>query len=143
MHRLRAAVVTAAVSAVAVLGGAVTPAQAQDVTVKFGVSAGYWAPTGAICPVSVAPGADGVAVLNAALAKGCITSYDTVSFGGKPFLSCLDGVCQQADGLVTFWAMFDSSPVPAEYGLAEFRADEGDELVFAYTNFAVLTPFYL
>lgn len=143
MRRFRAVAITAAVAMAVITGSGVTPAHASNVNVKFGVSAGYWAPTGAACTVSVPAGANGLAVLDAAVADGCILSYDTQSFGGQPYVSCINEICQIADGLVSFWAMFENSPIPAEYGAGDFRADEGDELVFAYTNFAVLMPFYL
>ena len=138
MRRFRAVAASCAVAALATLGPGAAPVEASTVNVKFGVSAGYWAPTAAACTVQVPSGADGVAVLGAAVAKGCIVSYQVTSTAYGPYLKCVNEICDVADGLVTFWAVFDSSPFPAPYGVGGFRADEGDELTVAYTNWVIL-----
>lgn len=110
------------------------PAHASDVVVTFGVSAGTYAPTGAACPLTVPLGANGIAVLNAAVANGCITSYQAQSFDFGTFVSCIDEVCGQtvAGTAGTYWNMYENG-VSTFYGVDGFSADNGDELSFAYT----------
>lgn len=128
-------------SAALLLAGffSLSPAQAvPPVTVNFGISAGAYAPTGVACPVSVAAGANGLAVLDAAVAKGCIRSYkaETYSFGA--FVSCINEVCgaPPAALYLTYWEMSENGKCTEDYGVSGFRADDGDELTFAYTTWA-------
>lgn len=126
-----------ALAAVTTMAALVTPAHASSVTVKFGLSAGTYAPTGAACALNVAAGADGVAVLDAAVAAHCLVSYDTVTFPGfGTFVTCLDEVCGEAlTGTVgTYWNMYENS-ASTSYGVDLFTADDGDELVFAYQDY--------
>ena len=115
------------------------PAHANDVTVTFGVSAGTYVPTSAACPLTVAAGANGVDVLEAAVAKGCITSYQTVAFEFGTFVSCIDDVCGQTVAAPpvasagTYWNMYENG-VSTWYGVDGFSAEDGDELAFAYTG---------
>lgn len=123
--------------AAAVASGAM-PAQAANVTVEFGLAAGTHAPTGALCPVSVPAGADGVAVLDAAVEEGCIVSYDTVTdptFGA--YVTCIDEVCQApAEAMtITYWKLFIDGAA-ATQGVSFYEAGAGDELVFSYTTWA-------
>lgn len=120
--------------ALAAAAATATPAQAANVTVTFGVSAGAYAPTGAACPLSVAPGSDGLAILAAAVASGCLLSYDTVTYPGfGTFVTCLDEVCgdSTAGSVGTYWNMYDNG-ASAPYGVDGFSAGDGDDLTFAY-----------
>lgn len=125
----------AAFAALAMLSA--VPAQAANVTVNFGVSAGTHAPAAA-CALSVPAGSDGEVVLSAAKAKGCIVSYRVQrhpSFGA--FVSCINEVCgEPATGFsLTYWRFFvDGAPAP--YGVSDYSARNGGEVVFAYTTWA-------
>lgn len=122
---------------IAVSLGAV-PAHAAPVTVDFGLAAGAYAPTGAACQVSVPSGANGVVVLDAAVAKGCILSYDTTTFAGfGTFVRCVDEVCgEEASGFfLTYWKLYVNGR-PATAGVDAFRATAGSSLVLSYTTWA-------
>lgn len=124
-----------------VLAASSTPAHAAGVTVSLALSAGTYAPTGAACTVSVPAGADGIAVLDAAVAKACIVSYDTVTFSGfGTFVQCIDEVCGNAGtGTVgTYWNMYENG-VSTAYGVDGFSADNGDELGFSYRAFCFVS----
>ncbi|HVL89112.1 MAG TPA: hypothetical protein VM841_02635 [Actinomycetota bacterium] len=121
---------------VVALGGAV-PAHAANVTVKVRIAAGGHA--GAIkdcAAVSVPAGANGLTVLGAAVAQGCIKSFQTAS--GGAYVTCIDpgqaSLCEVAGGLVTFWAVYDNGRASTT-GISGFAASQGRELAFAYTNF--------
>ena len=95
------------------------------------------------CSVSVALGADGIAILNAAKASGCISSYEVKSFSGLGhFVSCVDGVCQttnlgspdSADGLAAYWR-YTKNGAFADVGIDGFNAKSGDTLGLSYSNF--------
>lgn len=123
--------------AAAVAAAVATPAHAANVTVSLALSAGRHAPTGAACTLSVPAGADGVAVLDAAVAQGCLLSYDTVTYPGfGTFVTCLNEVCGHAGtGTVgTYWNMYENG-ASTWYGVDGFVADAGDELGFAYQAF--------
>ena len=117
---------------------AAVPAQAANVTVGFGLSAGAYAPTGAACQLSVPSGSDGEVVLAAAKAQGCIASYKVErhpTFGA--FLTCVNEVCgETATGFfLTYWKFYENGR-PAPYGISAFQARQGSELVFAYATWA-------
>lgn len=126
---LRSVVLVAVV--VAALGA--PSAQAANVTVRLGVSAGTYAPTGELCALSIPADANGVAVLDAAVAAGCITSYETTTSSFGTYLSCLNDVCgDTTSGLyLTYWSMYENGAY-TDYGVDGFRAADGDELTFAY-----------
>ncbi|HVE91794.1 MAG TPA: hypothetical protein VNE62_05800 [Actinomycetota bacterium] len=90
----------------------------------------------AVCAVSVADGADGVAVLDAAVDSGCLDSYRLSAFPGLGnFVDCVDSVCGGGDPLGAgcwYWAMHENG-LPSEQGVDFFRASQGDVLSFAYT----------
>ena len=118
-----------------------TPAHAADVSVQFGLSAGTYAPTGVACTLSVPAGADGIAVLDAAVANLCIVSYHTVTFPGfGTFVDCINEVCGNAGtgSVGTYWNMYENGGSTA-YGVDGFVANSGDELVFAYQVFCFAT----
>lgn len=132
------------VLAAALAVAAATPAQAANVTVTLSLSAARYAPTGAACTLSVPAGANGVTVLNAAVAKGCLVSYDTVTYPGfGTFVTCLDEVCGNATAgsVGTYWNMYDNG-VSTGYGVDGFTAANGDDLGFAYKVycFAAVCP---
>lgn len=105
--------------------------------VTLRVSLGDRSVAKAVCSVAVAEGADGVAVLDAAVAGGCIKSYKIEDFGWGDYLACVDGVCEQPG---TYWAMYENR-VYTSYGIREFYADPGDELWFNYEQYITcLTP---
>lgn len=118
----------------AVVAGA-SPAAAANVTVTLRLSAGAYAAAFETCNVSVVAGGNGRAVLSAAVASGCIDSYQT-SFGGA-YLTCVDPgaaeLCELGSGLVTFWAVYEDGVMSD--GIAAFRAAAGKELGLSYTNF--------
>ena len=122
-------------AAAALAAVAAVPAQAtHTATVSLALSAGRHAPTGAACTVTVPTGANGIAVLDAAVAKACIVSYDTVTYPGfGTFLTCLNEVCgTAATGTTgTYWNMYENGASTA-YGVDGFTAATGDELGFAY-----------
>ncbi len=116
------------------------PAQATSSTVVFSAAFGPSVAThtadspAAACEVTVAGGADGAAVLDAAMASGCIDSYTVNSFDFGTFLHCIDGVCGDADPLGAgcwYWAMHLNG-MPTEYGLDGYRAADGDVLSFVF-----------
>jgi hypothetical protein len=129
--RLLTAALVAATAATA------APAHAEGVNVKLGLSAGTWAPTGAACNVFVEAGADGSAVLDAAVAAHCIVSYRATGTSFGTYVECIDEVCAEpvTAGTGTYWAMYENGGQTG-YGVDGFSADEGDDLTFAYTGYA-------
>jgi hypothetical protein len=115
------------------------PAHADaNVTVSLALSAGTYVPTGAACALSVPAGADGIAVLDAAVAAHCITSYDTQTFVGiGTYVSCIDSVCARTltGNAGTYWEMTENGAATA-YGVDGFTAGAGDVLGFDYTGYA-------
>ena len=112
-------------------------ASAASVDVKLHVSMGNRAAAKATCLVSVSAGADGVSVLQAAVATGCISSYKLENFGFGDYVSCIDGICEQVG---TYWAMYENRAYTS-YGIRGFRSDHGDELWFNYEQYVTcLTP---
>lgn len=89
------------------------------------------------CWVTVAEGADGVAILDAAKTAGCIRSYKLENFGWGDFVSCIDEVCGQVG---TYWSMYENGAYTS-YGVREFHSNAGDVLAFDYDEWATcLTP---
>ena len=121
---------------------AAAPARAATVTVDLQLSALTLNQAGAhtICPVQVAAGANGLAVLDAAKAAGCIVSY-TTAFGGA-FVDCINEVCSQylaasvagARTAGTYWAMYLNGGYTT-FGVADYTASNGDALLFDYEHF--------
>lgn len=126
--KLRLLAATAAAVATTAL-----PAHAASVTVHLALSAGTYAPTGAACTLSVPAGADGVAVLDAAVAAHCIVSYVAVPSSFGTYVACIDEVCGTAvtSGTGGYWNMYENG-VSTGYGVDGFAAANGDELGFAY-----------
>lgn len=115
---------------------ALSPASAAStVSVSFTKSVGAAGVAAQPCAVKVAPGANGIAVLDAAVTKGCIDSYKVERYSFGAFISCIDDVCgapAEALGL-TYWAMSENGKT-TDYGVEDFRAAAGDTLDFAYTT---------
>lgn len=133
MHRFRVSLAAAALAGAGLFGLSAAPAEASTVTVKLGITAGAYAPTGAACTLEVSPGANGMSVLGAAVAKGCIVSYQTTTYAGYgTFVRCVNEVCQVNEA-TTFWMMSENG-VATSYGVDGFSAQDGDELTFTYTS---------
>jgi hypothetical protein len=125
----------------------VMPAHAETVTVGFGF--GTIASTAAACQLSVPTGANGFAVLDAAVAKGCITSYKTTGrwngYEGYAVVRCINEVCEQirnvwgpCDTSVHFDVLWYHAAYNADLtqdwgpGLEDFRASNGKSLAVYY-----------
>jgi len=123
-----------AASVLAVVGVSL-PASASSVTVKLAISVEHKAPTGSLCPVQVPAGANGIAVLNAAVKKHCIVSYKTQSFPGfGDFVRCIDRICEiDKPTFIAYWAMYENGHFTS-YGVDGFVANPGDILAFVYTH---------
>lgn len=123
------------VPAVLALALAFAPAHAANVTVTFGLSAGVHAATGTACPVSVPAGADGISVLDAAKAKGCIVSYHKQHYSGGDLVDCINEVCGAPPEAMyaTYWSMYVDGKATI-YGVNDFRAADGKDLAFVYTS---------
>ena len=118
-----------------------TPAQASGVDVQLAVSAGTYLPTGAACTVSVPAGSNGLTVLDAAKAKGCIDSYETRAYSYGTFVSCLDGVCDASvlsgDPVWagTYWGLYRNGQY-SWTGIGDMSFQAGDVLGLAYEAYA-------
>jgi hypothetical protein len=123
----------------AVLALSLSPARAADVTVDFGLSAGAYAPT-ALCALSVPDGADGIAVLDAAVEARCIESYESQDFGELgAFVNCINHICGQfvptpAASAGTYWAFYVDG-APSQTGVSFYEASAGSEVAFVYEGF--------
>jgi hypothetical protein len=117
---------------------AVVPAQASNVTVvltvNYGPRTGIQSASAAACPVSVAEGANGLAVLDAGIGAGCIVSYAT-GFGGG-YVTCISGVCEgrlvASAPICSYWAVLDNGTDAFNGGVLAFHADNGDVLAFSF-----------
>lgn len=128
-----------ALSALALLSA---PLAAGDaiVLVRLDLTLGHHAlPALKSCTVGVVAGSDGGAVLDAATASGCISgwSHDTYG-GGKRFVTCVDGLCQQPG---TFWAFYvdEALPCGGACGIDDVQMLGGEAVEFAYVDW--FTPF--
>jgi hypothetical protein len=92
------------------------------------------------CSVQVPSGADGGAVLDAAVDKGCIAGWDYQEFDGARFVTSIDRL--RAPGLtclafaagVCDWWQFHVNGEPAGYGIDGYEASDGDENRWLYRN---------
>lgn len=98
------------------------------VTLRFGV--GHDLQTNRACVVHVAPGADAIAVLDAAIAEVCITSYARSGAAGATRLTCLNALCETYGGVLG-WSQFHDGALAPRH-LEAFSAAEGAILGFAY-----------
>ena len=102
------------------------PARAANVTVRFGISAWHYKP--GACLVSVAQGANGLDVLDAAIAKGCIQDYE---MDGE-WLQCVtiaagQPVCSDVDDDplccgTLYWAIYEDLGAVSPHALSGFSA---------------------
>ena len=121
-------------SALAPVAGA-----AGTVTVHFELKVvSHHLPAYKSCDVTVADGANGGDVLDAAASSGCISSWQHDSFGNSRFVTCIDGVCQQTG---TFWAFYvnDALPCGGSCGIDDVHLHGGETVSFAYADW--FTPF--
>ncbi len=106
------------------------PGRAEaDVTVRFGVSVGHYAP--GACLVSVPQGTDGLGVLDAAVAAGCIAGYEM----DGSWLRCVSVVdeaplCSDVHQDPTccathYWAVYEDVGAVAPHALSGFSAGNG------------------
>lgn len=124
---------------------------ASDVTVHFSVGYGYHLlPAPTACDVVVADGATVDAVLDAAVAEGCIGGYAYDEFGSGDatdrFVTCITTqteLCGNDLGLGlegTFWAFYvDGVAAPA--GTSTTHVHQGTSVGFTYSDWWV--PFTL
>ncbi|HLG01591.1 MAG TPA: hypothetical protein VI916_14070 [Acidimicrobiia bacterium] len=114
------------------------PAQAVDVTVHLDVDVVTAAPL-ADCDVSVPSGSSGLAVLDAAVANGCIESYETQTFGFGKLVTCINDLCQTPDETLNAvnWTVFVDGHVAGE-GVSDLRFPaDGTTLGFSYGPWAI------
>lgn len=147
--RRRGSVRTRVVVAVGSLLAAMplTPARADVVTVGFGF--GSIVSTSPACQVAVPFGASGAAVLDAAVAKGCIQSYRmSARWNGHEayaVVRCINDVCEQRVTVngpchfsvwtdVVWMHSFYRADLSKEYGpgLEDFRAANGKSIALTY-----------
>lgn len=88
------------------------------------------------CGVSVPSGANGAAVLDAAVAQGCILSWSGTTYPFGTFVDCINFVCSAT---ATFWEMFDANG-STDYGIDLYSAQDGGVLSFDYTQWVVVLP---
>lgn len=116
---------TRIVAALAILAVATTavPAHADDVTVRFGVSAGHYAP--GTCSLSVAQGTNGLGVMDAAVAAGCIEGYEMDGAWLRCVTVAAEPVCSDVHedpfccGTL-YWAIYEDLGAVAPHALADF-----------------------
>lgn len=97
------------------------------------------------CPVTVAPGANGLAVLDAAVASGCPTvlSYEASSSPYGAFINCIDGLCGQTVlsaptypvNVGTYWGFYVNGSY-SQVGVEGYSAHDLDVLLFDYEAYA-------
>lgn len=127
---LTAALLTAAV-VVGPFGG---PVHAANVSITFtATGTNGSAETHAACRLTVSDDADGVDVLDAAVAQDCIDSYTTETHSQGTFVTEIDGVKDGAGAFGAncfFWVYFVNG-VPAMTGVDGYDASDGDAVSWA------------
>ena len=133
--------IAGALAAAAALTFAFTiPSHASGtVNVQLALGAATTPVTGAACTLQVPAGANGLTVLDAAVAKKCIASYKASDFGFGHFVECINEVCgAPAEAMyATYWSMYENGAVTWDYGVDGFSAQEGDVLGFSYVSWLV------
>ncbi len=142
------------IAALALFGVSVPSAQAADITVQLDVTL-FGTADVADCDLTVADGADGIALLDEAVDDDdCdVTSYQTSThpmFGtgvdcinricGVPSF-CVAGECVDDGqpplwGLVTFWGILEDG-APSGSGIEGLSLEDGDDIGLDYTNFLI------
>lgn len=125
---------------------ALSAGAAGDVSMTLRVSNPTYLANTKACPVQVPAGANGIAVLDAAKATGCISSYVLVTYSIGSFVQCIDGVCgDPAPTYLRYWAMrTDTLDLPGgrrlceptSYGVDSYSASAGAELSFTFESYA-------
>jgi hypothetical protein len=129
-------------AALLALASTLPAASATDVTVTLDVTYGYHlAPSATTCAVQVPDGASVAAVLDAAVAAGCIQSWAAVDYGTPEhpdrFVQCIEtlaNVCGQDPGLGlegTFWAFYFDGAL-ADKGVDATFVHAGDDAQLTY-----------
>lgn len=100
-----------------------------------------------VCQVSIPAGSNGLVVLDAAVAKGCVKKYETTTFGTGKFLQCLDdGIngnrCgDPGPGYLRYWAFREDCNYVQDHGLEGFVATANKELSLTYEiSYAFAVP---
>lgn len=115
---------------------ALAPAAAGSGTVTVTLEVGeiyHLLPAEKTCDVQVAAGANAGDVLDAAVATGCISSWDYASFGSERYVTCVDGECE---GNGNYWFFYENG-VQTSYGIDAAESDEGDVFTFTLSPLAV------
>lgn len=103
------------------------------VTVHLVVDTFVGAPALASCDVDVPAGADGAAVLDAAVANGCILEWTAGSYPGLGrYVTSIDHVSEE---LGTYWSFVVDGEY-ASYGIDLYHAEQGSTIRFAYDQYA-------
>jgi hypothetical protein len=90
------------------------------------------------CDVVVPAGSNGGALLDAAVAQGCILSWTADSFPGfGRYVTCMDHVvCGQ---VATYWALYYNGGY-SDVGIDALALQQGDTLGLDYTQWVVVLP---
>ena len=97
------------------------------------------------CDVSVASGANGLDVLDAAVTSGCIDSYATEDFGFGLYVTCINDICEtpaETFNAVNWTVVVDGRV--SEFGVSDlaFPAD-GSTLQFSFGPWAIFAPCFV
>lgn len=111
---------------------------AADVTATLFVNAGHPAAPGwRDCAVSVPAGANVGALLDAAVAQGCLLSWGADSYPGYGrYVTCIDEVCGQ---LPTYWAFYVDGAYSGT-GIDDTAVSPGSTYEFTYEQWVVPVP---
>jgi hypothetical protein len=122
----------------------VVPARpaAAATTVHLDVNLAVAAPL-ASCDVGVPDGANGLAVLDAAVAAGCIDSYDSATFPGLgEKVTCIDDLCETPDATLNAltWVIYVDGRA-ADLGVSSLTFPaHGSRLAFSYEPWVIHAP---
>jgi hypothetical protein len=137
----------ASVLALALVFAPVSGRAATNVPVTLRTATLAYANADVVCQVSVPSGSDGLAVLNAAIAKNCVKAYEITTFGQGKFLQCLDdGIngnrCgDPGPGYLRYWAFREDCNYVQDHGLEGFVATPNKELSLTYEiSYAFAVP---
>ena len=94
-------------------------------------------PDHAACDVTVAAGADVGDLLDAAVAQGCISSWEHSEFAGfGRYVTCIDGICE---AVLTFWA-FRVDGQFWDAGIDDTTVEAGSTYQFTYEEWPAPLP---
>jgi hypothetical protein len=138
MRKLALLVLTVCINLVVVA----RPAAADTVTVHLDVDVATAVPM-ADCDVVVTSGANGLAVLDQAVADGCIDGYQTRTFTGLgEKVTCIDDVCETPDETLNAltWIVYVDG-AQSELGVSSLSfPTHGTTLGFSYEAWPVYAP---